>query len=121
MRRILVVDDEAAITAVVADLLTDEGYAVSTARDGRQALVELAAVQPDLILCDLMMPELNGLELCRRLQADATTREIPVVLMSAGGERTVESGCRYAAFVHKPFQIDRLVQTIAEVLRGGPG
>ena len=81
--RILVVDDDALIRQFLEDQLTGEGYLVSTARDGEEALAKVAADSPDLILLDVMMPKLDGFEVCRRLKSDERTILIPVVMVTA--------------------------------------
>ena len=118
MLQILVVDDELAILQMLEEVLTDAGYAVLKARDGREALARLGEVRPDLIVCDLMMPRLDGRQLCRAIQADPVHRGVPVVLMSAGYQ-AVEASTEapYAAFVRKPFQVAALLRAIEQVLR----
>ncbi|MEK7220749.1 MAG: HD domain-containing phosphohydrolase [candidate division NC10 bacterium] len=80
---ILVVDDDALIRQFLEDQLTGEGYLVSTARDGEEALAKVAADSPDLILLDVMMPKVDGFEVCRRLKSDDRTILIPVVMVTA--------------------------------------
>ena len=116
MKRILVVDDERAITDVLEDFLSWEGYEVLTARSGSMALEQLPEALPDLILCDIMMPGMGGVELCRILQTDVTYREIPFVLMSAAGERVPPDRPQYAAFVAKPFNFPLLLSTISRLV-----
>lgn len=81
--RILVVDDDALLRQFLEDQLTGEGYLVSTARDGEEALAKVAAEPPDLILLDVMMPKLDGFEVCRRLKSDDRTILTPVVMVTA--------------------------------------
>ena len=81
--RILVVDDDALIRQFLEDQLVGEGYLVSIARDGEEALAKVAADSPDLILLDVMMPKLDGFEVCRRLKSDERTILIPVVMVTA--------------------------------------
>ncbi|MEK6716530.1 MAG: HD domain-containing phosphohydrolase [candidate division NC10 bacterium] len=81
--RLLVVDDDALIRQFLEDQLTGEGYLVSTARDGEEALAKVAADSPDLILLDVMMPKVDGFEVCRRLKSDDRTILIPVVMVTA--------------------------------------
>ena len=116
MRRILVVDDEQAISQVLHDLLADEGYEVLTAGNGREALVNMADGRPDLVLSDVMMPVMDGAELCRALASDARYGSIPVVLMSAAGERAAGERGTYAAFVAKPFNLLDILDTVERLL-----
>lgn len=78
--RVLIVDDTAANVRLLKRLLTTEGYRVSTAHDGPSALRALAREAPDVVLLDVVMPGLNGFEVCRRLKGDPATRLLPVVL-----------------------------------------
>ena len=116
MTTILVVDDELSILLMLEEFLTDEGYAVLTTGDGREALGRLAEEQPDLILCDVMLPGLDGRAVCRTVQADPVTQAIPVVLMSAGDQASASDDLHAAAFVSKPFLVQDLLETIAQVL-----
>ena len=114
-RRILIVEDDAHLRALLGDVLTDEGYDIALAGDGREALDVLASSPCDLILSDVMMPRLDGRALARAMQADAALRPIPLVLISAGGSGIV-AGVDCAAFVPKPFAIEHLLQTVERVL-----
>ena len=116
MPRILVVDDEQAISQVLHDLLADEGYEVLTAGNGREALASMADGRPDLVLSDVMMPVMGGAELCQALAADPHYGSIPVVLMSAAGEGTTRERCAYEAFVAKPFNLLDILDTVERVL-----
>ena len=116
MPRILVVDDEQAISQVLHDLLVDEGYEVLTAGNGREALASMADGRPDLVLSDVMMPVMGGAELCQALAANPHYGAIPVVLMSAAGEGTTRERCSYAAFVAKPFNLLDILDTVERVL-----
>jgi len=84
--RVLVVDDEPNITELVAMALRYEGFTVQTYADGESALKSIAQRQPDLVLLDLMMPRVDGYEVCRRLRADPATRDLPVIFLSALSE-----------------------------------
>ncbi len=121
MATILVVDDEPAITEVLQAILEDEGYQVVTAGNGQAGLARMAEVRPALVVSDVMMPGLDGRALCRAIQANPCYRAIPVVLISAVAAPPEREGCRYAAFVHKPFDVDTLIGTISRVLDEPPG
>ena len=82
-RRILVVDDESHILHVLSLKLRNSGFCVDTAVDGEDALHQIAASAPDLIITDLQMPYLNGVELCQRLTEDPSTADIPVIILAA--------------------------------------
>ncbi len=103
--RILVVDDIEANVRLLEAKLTAEYYEVMTACDGASALKLAAAEQPDIILLDVMMPEMDGFEVCRRLKLDVVTRHIPVVLVTAlDGRRDRLTGLEAGAddFLTKP-------------------
>ncbi|HLI26508.1 MAG TPA: response regulator [Chloroflexota bacterium] len=108
---VLVVDDEVPIVLLLGELLHAEGYRVLTAHNGEDALALARAHLPNLVLADVMMPRLDGVELCRHLHADPRTRGIPVILMSA----VVTPHARATsavAFVSKPFDLDHLLALI---------
>ncbi|MEO8285004.1 MAG: response regulator [Chloroflexota bacterium] len=117
MKMILVVDDELSIVEVVATLLEQEGYKVLTAAGGKEALACLEKNKVDLVLSDMMMPVMDGRELCKRIGADATHSAIPVVLMSGTHSAAHLDGCRYAAFLGKPFDMQKLLSVVASALR----
>ncbi|MDI6830608.1 MAG: response regulator [Actinomycetota bacterium] len=113
--RVLVVDDERNILDIIRFNLEVEGYEVITSRDGEEALRLVHELKPDLILCDIMMPEVDGLEVCRRLKADGRTNQIPVVMLSARTQAqdkvaSIEAGAD--DFITKPFDFSDLVARI---------
>jgi diguanylate cyclase (GGDEF)-like protein len=118
--RILVVDDVPVNVQLLTTYLTSVGYEVFTARDGEEALEKVAATQPDLILLDVMMPKLNGFEVCERVKSDPTTRIIPVIMVTALNEiedkiKATESGAD--DFVSKPFNKLELLTRVKSLLR----
>ena len=117
MATVLVVDDEFGIVDVLETILTDEGYRVLTACNGKQGLVRLAEQKPDVILLDFMMPILDGAEMLRAMAAEPAHQRIPVIMMSSLGEEAIAKRCEgYAAFLHKPFRVSALLSTLARVL-----
>src|SRR5579884_797144 len=121
-RTILVVEDDDALRDTVAYNLRGEGYAVVTALDGVTAL-EIAAQQPvSLVLLDLMLPRLDGLEVCRRLRANPETAQTPILMLTARGEETDKVvGLEMGAddYVTKPFSWKELRARIRALLRRG--
>lgn len=117
MTTILVVEDEPSIADLLAVLLEAEGYRVMVAGNGREALERIAVSRPDLVLSDVMMPGMDGRELCRRLERQPNHSRIPVVLMSAVSHPKTLTDCHAAAFVEKPFDIDKLLATVRQVLK----
>ena len=114
-RKILVVDDDRSLCDLITDLLTGEGYEVTCAHDGLEALAAIEGDPPDLILSDVWMPRLDGLGLAARLAERRLG--IPVVLMSAAHRPRQPLG---QAFVPKPFDIDLLVGVVGRAL-AAPG
>jgi len=114
--RILVVDDTPANIQTLAAILKDKGYQLSVATNGKQALEVLARVQPDLILLDVMMPEMDGFETCRRLKEAAATKQIPVIFLTARTETTdIVKGFELGAvdYVAKPFNAHELLARVS--------
>ena len=117
---ILVVEDEPDIAALVAYHLARESYRVRTVADGWEALHAVEVETPDLIVLDLMLPRIGGLELLRELRARPELRDVPVVLLTARKEEEIKlEGFRLGAddFVPKPFSPQELVFRVAAVLR----
>lgn len=119
-QRILVVDDERQITRVLNRGLTAKGYDVHVAADGEVALQTFSDWHPDLVVTDLSMPNVNGLELCRRLR---TFSEVPIIVLSVKGEERTKIEALDAGaddYVTKPFGIDELLARIRATLRRAP-
>lgn len=118
--RILVVDDEPDVVEVLKQHLQREHYEVATAGDGEAALAEVRKKSPDLVILDLMLPGLDGLEVCRRLKSDPRTSTIPVIMVTAKAEETdAVIGLAQGAddYVRKPFLRKELVARVAARLR----
>ena len=93
-RRILLAEDEKDVAELIRYTLTKEGYDVTLVTNGAEALRQTREIRPDLVLLDLMIPQLNGWEVCRRLKQDAATRAIPVIMVTA----RVEEGDKVLGF-----------------------
>jgi CheY-like chemotaxis protein len=118
--RILVVDDEPAIREYETALLSELGHEVLVAADGAEALELAVAKQPHLVLLDIMMPELSGIEVCRRLRADPHTRDIRVIVVSAvDAKRALEESIIAGAddFLAKPIHALELMVRVRSILR----
>ena len=116
---ILIVEDDPNSRMLARDLLQRFGYAIIEATDGKQGVELAKARKPDLILMDIMMPEMDGLEATRILKADATTKKIPVLAltsyaMTGDKERILQAGCD--GYVTKPIDIEELLKLVAEYL-----
>jgi len=119
-QRILIVDDERQITRVLSRGLSARGYEVHVAADGEAALQPFGDWHPDLVITDLAMPNMNGLELCRRLRAIS---EVPIIVLSVKGEERAKVEALDAGaddYVTKPFGIDELLARIRATLRRTP-
>jgi two-component system, OmpR family, alkaline phosphatase synthesis response regulator PhoP len=106
MTLILVVDDESSIVEMLSEVLEEEGYEVITANNGLEGLNLLQCARPAVVMSDVMMPVLDGKELCRRMQADQRLKSIPIVLMSAVRSASHLRDCTYAAILKKPFEVN---------------
>ena len=118
-KTILVADDESHILHVVSLKLRNAGYRVLTARDGQEALEMAQQERPDLLITDYHMPQLNGLELCRRLKQDAKTTGIPAIMLTARGYELEPSDTEQSGILRmlsKPFSPRHLLSTVEEVL-----
>jgi len=114
--RVLVADDEPAITELVAMILGFAGYAVTRAHDGEEALRLARETRPDVVLLDVMMPKLDGREVCRAIKRDDALRDTPVMLLSSADEADVEwRAAGAAAFLQKPFDVRRLPDAIRKL------
>ena len=118
--RVMLVEDERHISQVLERRLQAEGVEVVIARDGIQALECARGSRPDVIVTDLEMPRMNGLELLRALSADASLREIPTLMLTARGHLAdgegVPEGTRVVA---KPFSARKVTEMVLEILGGG--
>ena len=122
--RLLVVDDEPELLRALCVRLTAEGFACETASNGQEALERLEAELPDLIILDLLIPEVSGYEVCRRLKADPRTAQIPVIVLTAVPERTVKQTewLGASSVLHKPFDTTILLSTVRHLLKlSSPG
>lgn len=118
-KKVLIADDEPNIVAALEFLLQKHGYEVQVAANGEEALVQLDAFKPDLVLLDVMMPKVSGYEVCQRMRSQPRWRNIKVVILSAKGrEVEVSKGMSLGAdlYVTKPFSSTELVATINEML-----
>src|SRR5882724_2579189 len=118
--RVLVVDDEPQITRVLRTVLTSQGYQVRTATEGEAALSNFTEWRPELVITDLYMPHMDGIELCKRIR---TMSNVPIIVLSVKGEERskVEAlDCGADDYVTKPFGIDELLARIRATLRRAP-
>lgn len=123
-KRILVVDDEPEIHAVLGKLLSKEGYDVESAYSADEAFKSITELKPDLIILDIMMPRVSGIEVCNRLKADPATKDIMILIVSARDEQEDRlAGLSHGAndYVSKPFHLRSLVRKIEHMLEKKQG
>ncbi len=119
--RILIADDEPNIALSLEFLMQDRGYTVAIAHNGEDALRLAAEFRPDLVLLDVMMPVINGFEVCRRLRADPLQRGLKILMLTARGrESEVRRGLSEGAdaYLTKPFATRELVAIVSELMAG---
>jgi two-component system, OmpR family, phosphate regulon response regulator PhoB len=117
---ILVAEDEGALVTLLRYNLEREGYRVLEAQDGEEALLVAAEEKPDLVLLDWMLPQLSGIEVCRRLRGRQETRNVPIIMLTARGEETdrirgLDTGAD--DYLTKPFSMTELLARLRAVLR----
>ena len=117
--KVLVVDDEIYIVHILDFSLGMEGYEVITALDGEQALERMKSERPDLVVLDIMMPKLDGYEVCKAIKSNPATKQTPVILLSAKG-RNVDQKLGFDVgaddYITKPFSPRKLVERINQLL-----
>lgn len=120
-KKILVVDDEPFIVQMVTSRLTASGYETISGCDGQEALQKARSEKPDLIILDVMMPKLDGYQVCATLKQDVRFQKIPIILFTAkSGEEAERIGvqdCGADAYVPKPFDAKMLLGKISELLK----
>ena len=117
---VLVAEDESALVTLLRYNLEREGYRVLVAMDGEEALLVAAEEKPDLVLLDWMLPQLSGIEVCRRLRSRQETRNVPIIMLTARGEETdrirgLDTGAD--DYLTKPFSMMELLARLRAVMR----
>ena len=121
-KRILIVEDEPNIVISLEFLMKREGFEVEVAADGEAALKAVAELAPDLVLLDIMLPKINGFEVCQKLRADPRWRGVKIVMLTAKGRETeITKGLALGAdlYVTKPFSTKELVAQVKQLLGSG--
>lgn len=116
MKTILVADDEFDMTLTLRAILEGEGYRVVTCTNGREAIERFRAERPDLVLMDVMMPLLSGVEALDAIRKTPGLGTVPVILMSAIGPGVKREDYPWSAFLRKPFSLDLLMKTVDGLL-----
>ena len=118
-RTIFIADDELDFVSTLRSRLEFEGYGVTTAADGKDALQRIIHEKPDLILLDIMMPTMNGYQVCRELKGNAETSSIPILMLTAKSQESDKFWGKEAgadAYVTKPFDMDELIAEMRALL-----
>ena len=118
-KKIFIADDEAGFVSTLRSRLEFEGFEVTTAPDGKEALEKIPDAKPDLILLDIMMPAMNGYQVCRELRENPDTQAIPILMLTAKSQESdkfwgKEAGAN--AYITKPFDMDELIKAIEDLL-----
>ncbi len=121
MSKVLVLEDSLSQRQMISDHHKGSGLTVDVASDGVEALEQIQRSSPDVVVLDIVMPRMNGYEVCRRLKADPKTQHVPVVMCSSKGEEFdrywgMKQGAD--AYIAKPFQPTELIGTVKQLLRG---
>ena len=119
--KIFIADDESGFVSTLKSRLEFEGFEVTTAPDGKAALEQIPGEAPDLILLDVMMPAVNGYQVCRELKENPDTKSIPILMLTAKSQESdkfwgMEAGAD--AYLTKPFDMDELIEKIGALLGG---
>jgi len=123
VKRILVAEDEPNIAISLHFLLTGAGHEVTIAHDGSQALELAGRLRPDLVVVDVMLPAMNGYELCRQLRLNPAVKPVRILMLTARGRQAeVDKGLAAGAdaYMAKPFSTRELVETVAALLAPAP-
>jgi DNA-binding response OmpR family regulator len=118
-KRVLIADDEPNIVTALEYMLQKRGYEVRTVQNGTQALAEIAQFGPDLVLLDVMMPAINGYEVCQRIREDPALGHLKIIMLTAKGrDLDVAKGLALGAdaYVTKPFAIKQLLDQVTQLL-----
>jgi len=118
-KKILIVEDEESLLKLESILLISKGFEVKGVPNGRAALEAVAEDKPDLVLLDIMLPEIDGFEVCRQLKSDPATRHIPVIMLTAKKSREdMVRGEKVGAdwYITKPFKSAMVIETIQRFL-----
>ena len=118
-RKILIIEDEAAQVLLVRSRLEEAGYAVLSAMNGEEGLRKAREERPDLVLLDIVLPGMDGVQVCDQIKQDPATQQIPVIMLTASGMRNLEERCKVFgadACLVKPYRPTELLQKISSIL-----
>jgi DNA-binding response OmpR family regulator len=119
-KKVLLVDDEPRLLLLVKSRLVASGYEVITAADGEEALAKIASEKPDLVILDVMMPKLDGLQVCEQIKNNEALAKIPVIILSAKNQQdTIMEAMKVGAdgYMIKPFRPEALLKEVKKFLQ----
>lgn len=116
VKTILVVEDDSAILSLIQEVLGDEGYRVLSAINGKEGLEQTVNQGPDLVISDLMMPILSGIDMARALRADPRYQQLPLVAISGALKPDATLDALFTAFLAKPFSLGDLIALVEQML-----
>ena len=124
MPKIVIIEDEITLAEMLAENLRDDDYEVEISHDGYSGLALIRSVQPDLVVLDIMLPELDGLSVCRMVRRDASLANLPIIMLTARGTEVdkivgLESGAD--DYIVKPFGLGEFLARVRAVMRRAPG
>lgn len=120
-KRILVIEDEQDLALMIQTRLEISGYEVLVASDGQAGLTQATDFKPDLIMLDIILPNLDGYQVCQKLKQNPITEQIPIIILTASGLKDVEEKCLLAGAnfcTRKPFNAQKLLEKIQELISG---
>lgn len=120
-KKILLIDDEPELVRAVTVRFKASGYEVIPAFDGQEGIDKAQEFKPDLVLLDIVMPEMDGYEVCKRLKSNPDTKDIPILIFTAYDQRDLEQKCILAGanvIIMKPFETDELLESVNKFLKG---
>ena len=119
MKKVLIIDDKLAVVELVKATLEGEEYQIICAFDGEEALKKIGKEKPDLVLLDIVMPKMDGLEVLAKVKKDPQTKDIPIIMLTAKGQKLdKDKGRRLGAedYIIKPFSPSHLLRKIEEIM-----
>ncbi len=118
-KRILIVDDDPSTIKLLEGILTKQGYEVLISLDGIDAMVQVKMHKPDLIILDVMMPDVNGYDVCRNIKFDSPYKAVPIILLTAREQEidTRVSQMMGITYVHKPFEREAFLNKIQQMIK----
>lgn len=120
MKTILIAEDTASEMALINNFLAQEGYKIINASNGKEALTKILAKKPDLLITDLVMPEMSGLELCRKLRKNPNTQDLPIIACTSKNKDLDKTwGMRQGVdvYITKPYTKEQIIEAVASAIK----